>query len=154
DLAETDADVVIGTRPSLNLFVASYTRDSALRVAQEHMTHLAIPPAVRAEMARVYPRLDAVTTVTEADARSFLENTPVPGIPVVGIPNSVPKPAVPPADGSSKVVVSAGRMHHIKRYDLLIRAFGTVAEEFPDWQLRIYGDGGEAAKLRGLVTEL
>ncbi|MFE2650720.1 glycosyltransferase family 4 protein, partial [Streptomyces sp. NPDC059346] len=46
DLAATDADVVIGTRPSLNLFVAAYTRDSALRVAQEHMTHLAIPPAV------------------------------------------------------------------------------------------------------------
>ncbi|MDW4899844.1 glycosyltransferase family 4 protein [Streptomyces californicus] len=154
DLAATDADVVIGTRPSLNLFVASYTRDSALRVAQEHMTHLAIPPAVRAEMARVYPRLDAVTTVTEADARSFLANTPVPGIPVVGIPNSVPRPVVPPADGASKVVVSAGRMHHIKRYDLLIRAFGMISDEFPDWQLRIYGDGGEAAKLRGLVTEL
>ncbi|MFI1249958.1 glycosyltransferase family 4 protein [Streptomyces anulatus] len=154
DLAATDADVVIGTRPSLNLYVASYAHDSALRVAQEHMTHLAIPPAVRAEMARVYPRLDAVTTVTDADARSFLANTPVPGIPVVGIPNSVPQPAVPPADGSSKVVVSAGRMHHVKRYDLLIRAFGMIAEEFPDWQLRIYGDGGEAAKLRALVTEL
>lgn len=153
-LQKTDADVVIGTRPSLNLFVARFTRDSALRVAQEHMTHLAIPPAVRAEMARLYPRLDAVTTVTEADARSFQENTPIAGLPVVGIPNSVPQPVVTPADGSHKVIVSAGRMHHVKRYDLLIRAFGIVAEEFPDWRLRIYGDGGEAAKLRGLVTEL
>ncbi|MFC8594369.1 glycosyltransferase family 4 protein [Streptomyces atroolivaceus] len=154
DLSRTTADVVVGTRPSLNLFVARYTRDSALRVAQEHMTHLAIPSAVRAEMARVYPRLDAVTTVTEADAHSFAENTPVPGIPVIGIPNSVPRPVVDPADGSHKVIVSAGRMHRVKRYDLLIRAFGMLADEFPDWQLRIYGDGGEAAKLRALVTEL
>jgi glycosyltransferase involved in cell wall biosynthesis len=154
ELSRTTADVVVGTRPSLNLFVAAYTRDSALRVAQEHMTHLAIPPAVRAEMARVYPRLDAVTTVTEADARSFLHNTPIPGIPVIGIPNSVPRPNVEPADGSHKVIVSAGRMHHVKRYDLLIRAFGMLAAEFPDWQLRIYGDGGEAAKLRALVIEL
>lgn len=154
DLSRTTADVVIGTRPSLNLFVAAFTRASALRVAQEHMTHLAIPPAVRAEMARVYPRLDAVTTVTEADARSFRENTPVPDIPVIGIPNSVPSPAVEPSDGTHKVIVSAGRMHRVKRYDLLIRAFGLLAEEFPDWQLRIYGDGGEAAKLRALVTEL
>ncbi|MCX5417367.1 glycosyltransferase family 4 protein [Streptomyces sp. NBC_00059] len=154
DLSRTTADVVVGTRPSLNLFVARYTRDSALRVAQEHMTHLGIPPAVRAEMARVYPRLDAVTTVTEADARSFVENTPVPGIPVVGIPNSVPRPVVEPSDGSHKVIVSAGRMHQIKRYDLLLRAFGMLADEFPDWQLRIYGDGGEAAKLRALTTEL
>ncbi|MCX4697239.1 glycosyltransferase family 4 protein [Streptomyces sp. NBC_01373] len=154
DLEKTTADVVVGTRPSLNLFVAAHTRDGALRVAQEHMTHLAIPPAVRAEMARVYPRLDAITTVTEADARSFMENTPIPGIPVVGIPNSVPEPAVAPSDGTRRVVVSAGRMHQIKRYDLLIRAFSTLAEEFPDWQLRIYGDGGEAGKLRTLVTDL
>jgi glycosyltransferase involved in cell wall biosynthesis len=154
ELRRTDADVVIGTRPSLNLFVAAHTRDGALRVAQEHMTHLAIPPAVRAEMARVYPRLDAITTVTEADARSFLEHTPIPGIPVVGIPNSVPKPVVPPSDCAHKVVVSAGRMHRIKRYDLLIRAFGMLADDFPDWQLRIYGDGGEAVRLRALVREL
>ncbi|MCZ0986295.1 glycosyltransferase family 4 protein [Streptomyces diastatochromogenes] len=154
ELQKTSADVVIGTRPSLNLFVAAHTRDGALRVAQEHMTHLAIPPAVRAEMARVYPRLDGITTVTDADAHSFMENTPIPGIPVVGIPNSVPEPSVEPSDCSRKVVVSAGRMHPIKRYDLLIRAFAELAEEFPDWQLRIYGDGGEAGRLRGLVTEL
>ncbi|GAA2535693.1 MULTISPECIES: glycosyltransferase family 4 protein [Streptomyces] len=154
ELQRTDADVVVGTRPSLNLFVAAHTRDGALRVAQEHMTHLAIPLAVRAEMARVYPRLDAITTVTEADARSFTENTPIPGIPVVGIPNSVPRPSVPPSDCTHKVVVSAGRMHHVKRYDLLIRAFGMLAADFPDWQLRIYGDGGEAGKLRALVAEL
>ncbi|MEU7467440.1 glycosyltransferase family 4 protein [Streptomyces sp. NPDC044984] len=154
ELRRTDADVVVGTRPSLNLFVAAHTREGTLRVAQEHMTHLAIPPAVRAEMARVYPRLDAITTVTEADARSFMENTPIPGISVVGIPNSVPQPTVEPSDCTRKIVVSAGRMHHIKRYDLLIRAFAGLAEEFPDWQLRIYGDGGEAGKLRALVTEL
>ncbi|WP_329185176.1 glycosyltransferase family 4 protein [Actinacidiphila glaucinigra] len=154
ELQRTGADVVVGTRPSLNLFVAAHTREGALRVAQEHMTHLAIPAAVRAEMARVYPRLDAITTVTEADAGSFRENTPIDGVPVVGIPNSVPKPAVPPSDCAHKVVVSAGRMHRVKRYDLLIRAFGRLAGEFPDWQLRIYGDGGEAAGLRALVTEL
>ncbi|CAM5734265.1 Glycosyltransferase OS=Streptomyces tendae OX=1932 GN=GUR47_09455 PE=4 SV=1 [Streptomyces tendae] len=154
ELRRTDADVVVGTRPSLNLFVAAHTKEGALRVAQEHMTHLAIPPAVRAEMARVYPRLDAITTVTEADATSFMENTPIPGITVVGIPNSVPRPSVEPSDCTRKIVVSAGRMHHIKRYDLLIRAFGSLVGEFPDWQLRIYGDGGEAGKLRALVTEL
>lgn len=154
-LAKTTADVVIGTRPSLNLFVAQYTQDSALRVAQEHMTHLAIPPAVRAEMARTYPRLDAVTTVTEADARSFLEHTPVPrGLPVVGIPNSVPEPVVRPSEGDRNVIVSAGRMHHVKRYDLLLTAFAELAPDFPDWQLRVYGDGGEAAKLRTMVHEL
>ncbi|MET3982656.1 glycosyltransferase family 4 protein [Streptomyces sp. PvR034] len=154
ELSGTGADVVIGTRPSLNLFVARYAREGALRVAQEHMTHLAVPGAVRAEMARRYPRLDLVTTVTEADARSFRTHTPVPGVPVHAVPNSVPRPVVAPSDGTRKVIVSAGRMHHVKRYDLLVRAFARLAPEFPDWRLRIYGDGDEAGALRTLVNDL
>ncbi|MDJ0380245.1 glycosyltransferase family 4 protein [Streptomyces sp. G-G2] len=154
ELSGTGADVVVGTRPSLNLFVARYTRDTALRVAQEHMTHLAIPATVRAEMARSYPRLDLVTTVTEADARSFREHVPLPALPVTAVPNSVPRPAVAPSDGTRKVIVSAGRMHHVKRYDLLIRAFARLAPRFPDWRLRVYGDGDETAALRTLVNDL
>ncbi|MFJ4438190.1 glycosyltransferase family 4 protein [Streptomyces sp. NPDC088923] len=154
ELRGTDADVVIGTRPSLNLFVAAHTADRALRVAQEHMTHLAIPPAVRAAMAAVYPRLDAISTVTEADARSFREHTPVAGVPVVAIPNSVPRPRVAPSDGTARVVVSAGRLHHVKRYDLLVRAFALLAPDFPDWHLRIYGTGEEQSELGRLIRKM
>ncbi|MFI9105313.1 glycosyltransferase family 4 protein [Streptomyces fildesensis] len=153
-LEQTDADVVIGTRASLNLFVARFGREGCVRVAQEHMTHLAIPPEVRAEMARVYPRLDAITTVTEADARIFAENTPVPGVPLLCIPNSVPEPGLSPADPASRVVIGAGRLDPVKRYDLLIQAFDQLRQDFPDWQLRIYGQGPERSALRALISEL
>ncbi|GAA2151165.1 glycosyltransferase family 4 protein [Kitasatospora kazusensis] len=153
-LEQTDADVVIGTRSSLNLFVARFGREDCVRIAQEHMTHLAIPPEVRAEMARVYPRLDAITTVTEADAQTFRDTTPVPGVPVLCFPNSVPEPQLRPADPAAKVVVGAGRLDPIKRYDLLVRAFDELREDFPDWQLRIYGQGPERASLRALISEL
>ncbi|MFE1321472.1 glycosyltransferase family 4 protein [Kitasatospora phosalacinea] len=153
-LEGTDADVVVGTRSSLNLFVARYGREDCVRVAQEHMTHLDIPVEVRAEMARAYPRLDLVTTVTEADARTFRETTPVPSVPVLCVPNSVPEPPVRPADPAARLVVGAGRLDPVKRYDLLVLAFDRLREEFPDWQLRIYGQGTERAALRALISDL
>lgn len=60
---------------------------------------------------------------------------------VAAIPNSVPQPQVAPSDGTSRVVVAAGRLAPGKRFDLLVDAFAQVAAERPDWQLRIYGQG-------------
>ena len=153
-LEQTDADVVIGTRSSLNIFVARFGREDCVRVAQEHMTHLAIPVEVREEMARVYPRLDAITTVTEADARTFRENTEVPGVPLLCIPNSVPEPRLRRADPGARLVIGAGRLDPVKRYDLLVEAFNDLRGEFPDWRLRIYGQGPERGALRTLISEL
>jgi len=100
------------------------------------------------------PRLDAVTTVTEADARDYRKTLWLPGVRVEGLPNSVPEPQVTPADGSRKWVVAAGRLAPAKRYDVLIRAFAQVVRERPDWGLRIYGHGRERDKLRNLIDEL
>ena len=55
----------------------------------------------------------------------------LPGVRVEALPNSVPDPALPPADGTAKVVVAAGRLVPVKRYDLLIEAFAQVAAEAP-----------------------
>lgn len=153
-LRRTDADVIIGTRPSLNLLVAEYAPERAVRIAQEHMTHTAVPRGTRTAMSRLYSRIDAAVTVTEADAASFRATTPVPGLRLLSIPNSVPAPSVAPADGSSRVIVAAGRLDPVKRYDLLVHAFAKVLAEAPDWQLRIYGTGREYSGLKWLIQQL
>lgn len=40
-----------------------------------------------------------------------------------------------------KCIVSAGRLHEQKNYDLLIDAFAKIASDFPEYELVIYGDG-------------
>ncbi|MDQ1039630.1 glycosyltransferase involved in cell wall biosynthesis [Streptomyces sp. V3I8] len=153
-LSTVDADVVVGTRPGLNVHLARETRRGPARVGQEHLTLDSHSVALRTQLRAAYPRLDAVTTTTEADAGAYRTKMRLPGVHVEAVPNSVPAPGIEPADGSGKWVVAAGRLAPVKRYDLLIRAFDLVRAQRPDWRLRIYGSGKQKDKLRRLIDEL
>ncbi|WP_327357160.1 glycosyltransferase family 4 protein [Streptomyces sp. NBC_01304] len=153
-LASVDADVVVGTRPGINVHLAKQTRRGPIRVGQEHLTLDSHNKALRNQLRSVYPRLDALTTTTDADAEAYRNKMRLPGVRIQAVPNSVPEPGIAPSDGSGKWVVAAGRLAPVKRYDLLIRAFDQVRAERPDWRLRIYGGGKQKDKLRALIDEL
>lgn len=149
-----DADVIVGTRPGLNVFLAKYAPKSAIRVAQEHLFLSKHGRRLTRRLYSAYRRLDAVTTVSATDARHYRQRMPRIADRVEHIPNSVPATPLPPADGEQPLIVAAGRLESIKRYDLLLAAFATVIERHPDWRLRIYGHGKQAAELRELVDRL
>ncbi|MFE0962883.1 glycosyltransferase family 4 protein [Streptomyces fungicidicus] len=153
-LADIDADAVIGTRPGLNVHLALQAPEHVARIGQEHLTLDNHPPALRTALRRAYRRLDVLTTVTDADAASYRRKMRLPGVRVEALPNSVPDPVLPAADSTARVVVAAGRLVPVKRFDLIIEAFARVAAEFPDWQLRIYGKGEEQERLRAQIETL
>jgi glycosyltransferase involved in cell wall biosynthesis len=152
-LSGSDADVLIGTRPGVNVYLARFGPARALRIAQEHLTHDTHSVKLRAELARHYAHLDAVVTTTEADAAIYRSRMRLRGVRVLGVPNSVPEPAVPPSDGTARVVAAAGRLVRGKRFDRLIDAFADVAAKYPDWSLRIYGGGPDKERLQGLIDD-
>ncbi|MEI7031396.1 glycosyltransferase family 4 protein [Streptomyces pratensis] len=153
-----EADVVVGTRPGLNVHLSRQIRRGPVRVGQEHLTLDSHSYRLRREIAHRYTLLDALTTVTRADADDYRSRLRLPGVRIEAIPNAVPAPGCPPAGGDLKWVVAAGRLHRVKRYDLLVRAFAQVSAARPDWRLRIYGGGDatgdERAALRSLIEEL
>ncbi|MEV6865080.1 glycosyltransferase family 4 protein [Streptosporangium subroseum] len=150
-LRDCGADVVIGTRPGINVYLARFGSSRALRIAQEHLTHDSHSEVLRAELARHYRTLDAVLTTTEADAAAYRAKMSLPGVRVLAVPNSVPEPPDPPSDGTGKVIAAAGRLVRGKRFDLLVKAFAEIAAERPDWRLRIYGGGVERDRLQRLI---
>ncbi|WP_338697570.1 glycosyltransferase family 4 protein [Streptomyces sp. Q6] len=149
-----DADIVLGTRPGINVYLALWGPRRALRIAQEHLRHDAHSKKLRAQLTRHYRELDAVVTTTEADAAVYRRRMPLPGVRVAAVPNIVPPVAVPPSDGTAKVVAAAGRLTPGKRYDLLLEAFAAVAAKEPAWELRIYGGGPQEDRLRDLIAGL
>ncbi|MFC8229497.1 glycosyltransferase family 4 protein [Streptomyces sp. NPDC057287] len=157
-LGGLEADVVVGTRPGLNVHISRQTRRGPVRVGQEHLTLESHGYRLRREISHRYRLLDAVTTVTTADAHDYRTRLRLPGVRIEAIPNSVPEPAGRPADCDAKWIVAAGRLHRVKRYDVLVRAFAGIAAVRPEWRLRIYGagdaSGNEQQALRGLIDEL
>ena len=160
-LRNTDADVVIATRPKINDYLAAYGTDRYLRIGQEHLTHAMHSDHVRTHQDAAIPLLDAFVTVSYADAANYRAAITGSGTAtadgdalITCIPNAVPAVDVEPSDGDSKLIVAAGRLIKVKRYDRLISAFALVSERHPDWRLRLYGRGRQQAALRAKIDEL
>lgn len=65
------------------------------------------------------------------------------------LPNAVqrvsPQPTTLPQ--REKMILGVGRLTAIKRYDLLLSAWVHLRSEFPDWRVKIYGEGPERQAL-------
>lgn len=111
----------------------------------------------------LYRRAAAVVALTQRGA-SYIETNL--GCAVTVIPNPVPFPpdddATPaecapvPTRDSRRTMLGVGRLVPLKGFDLLIEAFARIAGRYPDWNLRILGEGhfrealARAATCKGL----
>jgi glycosyltransferase involved in cell wall biosynthesis len=138
--------VLVGTRPALNLLALDAAGHGVAAIGQEHMHLAAHPRAIRAQIARRYPALDALSVLTERDRHDYAGL--VGDERVVAIPNAVPAPPGPAAALTEPLVVGAGRLTPQKGFGRLLRAFAPVAERHPGWRLRICGAGPR----RGALT--
>ncbi|WP_455569792.1 glycosyltransferase [Streptomyces qinglanensis] len=153
-LERLDADVVIGTRPKINDYLAAYGTDRYLRIGQEHLTHAMHSDHIRSHQDAALAHLDAFVTVSYADAADYRAALPEVRAEITCVPNAVPASQVEPSDGAAKLIVAAGRLIKVKRYDRLLRAFALVAGVHPDWSLRLYGRGPQQDALRATLNDL
>jgi glycosyltransferase involved in cell wall biosynthesis len=109
---------------------------------------------------RVYPWADAVVVQTEAVAGWVRKE--IPGTRPLVIPNPVRKPArtrdfaAGTGSNTGGTVIGLGRLSPEKGFDRLLRAFAAVAPDFPDWRLKLLGDGPlrDALEIAAAVPEL
>jgi GalNAc-alpha-(1->4)-GalNAc-alpha-(1->3)-diNAcBac-PP-undecaprenol alpha-1,4-N-acetyl-D-galactosaminyltransferase len=76
--------------------------------------------------------------------RSRITVIPNPVYPAEGF-------ASPGADREQRTLLSVGRLSYQKNYPVLVEAFARVADEFPDWRLKIVGEGEDRAAIEGAV---
>jgi glycosyltransferase involved in cell wall biosynthesis len=146
--------ILVTTRPGLNLLSARLAPRRLLRVGQDHMNLETYKPALREAIVRAYPRLDAVTVLTERDLGDYQRALQGSGTRLECIPNGVPRPQLPPAALDAKVLVAAGRLSDQKGFDLLLDAFHQVTARHPDWQLWIFGSGPKRGELAAQIERL
>jgi glycosyltransferase involved in cell wall biosynthesis len=141
---------LIGTRPGFNLIAADLAPPGLIAVGQEHMHFGAHPRPLRSAMRRGYPKLAALAVLTGRDLEDYGEL--VGDSKLVRIPNAA-EIGGPKADLEARRIVAAGRLTPQKGFDLLIEAFGQVANGHPDWTLRICGEGQLREELDRRVAE-
>ncbi len=143
--------VVVSTLPGLHVAAARFSRRGVATVGWEHQTFTRRSLVRR--MRAHYPKLDAITVLTERDADSYREALAGKATPVVAIPNALAETPTIRADLDAKCVTAAGRYAPQKGFELLIEAFAIVARKHPDWQLRIYGNGPLRDSLQRQIHE-
>jgi glycosyltransferase involved in cell wall biosynthesis len=108
---------------------------------------------MRAEIARWFPLLDTVVSLTDADCRALGEHLRH-ATRVEQIPNCLPAVERRRSPQTRPIVIAAGRLTPVKQFDKLVHAWSEVAAAAPDWELRIFGAGGAEPRLRKLVSRL
>jgi glycosyltransferase involved in cell wall biosynthesis len=102
---------------------------------------------------RTYPWADCVVTQTRHAMEYFPEAVRSRG-------RVIPNPVVRPEAGEPRprpsgphVLLTLGRLQTVKGHDQLIDAFARIADRFPDWEVRIHGDGPEREALAARIRD-
>ena len=155
-------DIVIGfmTTSSILAVLAASGISRCHVIATEH-TH---PPSqtlsgLWQKLRRyTYPKASKVITLTHG-TEAWLEKH-VPGSNIAVIPNAVhwplenKEPVIQYVKAPGrKLLLGVGRLHHDKGFDLLIKAFASIAHLHPEWDLIILGEGDKREALQKQLEE-
>lgn len=146
-----DDAVVMTTTPALAYLASLFVPESAKIVAQEHRATsergIGLTPLALAK-----DSLKSIVSLNEEN-NNWVKNALSPStIDFRTISNSIVAKFYPKSSLDSKIIMAAGRLAPAKQFDHLINAFKNVAEEFPDWSLRIFGDGPERSRLNAMIA--
>ena len=160
-IREKAPDVVISFLTNVNVAAILATRGLDVPLIVCERTNPVVEQSTgrlwRALRRLFYPRADMVTVQAEDTVEPFA--CQVPGIKQLKvIPNPLPPelldaPRVDPtAAVARKRLLAMGRLAPAKRFDLLIDVYATLAADFPDWDLCIWGEGPDRDDLQARVA--
>lgn len=164
-------DVVVSFLTNVNVTALLATRGLDIPVIvcerTNPLSESHLPLALRKLRKALYPKAAAVMMQTEAAARDYAAHAPsVKNVPTIANPISDDLldelqaqhvvtigtgAAIEGGDSTPKVLLSMGRLVELKQFGFLINCFAEVAQDFPDWQLHIYGSGPLAEQLQAQI---
>lgn len=164
-LRDCGADLIISFLPSVS--VVGWIAARPMRtpfIVGEHTSpeQHRLPFIWRLLRTLVYSRASAIVAVTQRGGEWLKLEFPDVPIRVISNPLKIESSASPDgvaADAinicaTQDVLLAAGRLHHVKGYDLLLQAFSNVANSHPTWRLVILGEGPERPEIEALVRRL
>ena len=93
-------------------------------------------------------RFDRLVVLTEED-KTYCSHCPTTSV----IPNPITTPSLEVSPLSDKVILAVGRLDNQKNFPELIDIWALIAKDYPDWKLRIVGEGYTDVRILKKVKE-
>ena len=156
-VAQERPDCILSFIDGTNVLALLAARGTGIPVVVSERTdpaRHAIPRPWRILRRTTYPWARTIVLQTRAAAAYFPASW---ASRIAIIPNPVPKvappaPAIGARDGGVHRILGLGRLERVKGFDLLIRAFASIATTRPEWELTILGDGPERDALTAEIA--
>ena len=104
------------------------------------------------QLVRAVEPLERLVVLTEEDKADWQQ---VGCNHVVVIPNPCSLEGKKlPMESKKKTVLAVGRLHEQKGFDLLLQAWSMIEAKYPEWTLRIVGEGEKKAELEAQIQNL
>lgn len=152
-----DPDVVVGFLHSMYFPLALSLLGTRKKVIASEHTAYSYFKARKLQLCALLASLLIIKTMTVLSKRVRDEYPAVMRFRMKVVPNPVmPTEQKANARGSdkiSKVILCVGRLDADKAHEILINAFSKLACRYPQWGLRIVGDGSLRALLENRITQ-
>ena len=93
-------------------------------------------------------QFDRLVVLTEED-KTYCSHCPTTSV----IPNPITAPSSEVSSLSDKVILTVGRLDNQKNFPELIDIWALIAKDYPDWKLRIVGEGYTDVRILKKVKE-
>lgn len=143
--------ILVTTMPSFNLLAVTLVNDRVLKIGQEHKSFADHTNGIQRLICENYGKLDALTILTDKNKHVY-ERKIRGELPIYVLGNGTERLPFR-ANLKNHVIVAAGRYAEQKGYNLLIKAFALIAKQFPDWVVKIYGEGALTSSYIKLIHE-
>ncbi|ARG23567.1 glycosyltransferase family 4 protein [Acinetobacter baumannii] len=97
---------------------------------------------------------DYIVTLTERDKGFWQSAIKKRNAEIITIMNPSPyKDIVNIPKKENKIILAAGRLTYQKGFDLLLKIWGNIYRDYPDWRLLIVGEGEDRADLENFIQD-
>lgn len=145
---------VISTRHEYSLLLSRFGNPGVKRIAQLHQDHGCSPKWIR-KIARGYRNIDCLVVPTKqsADELRQLLQRQKSQLACLAIPHFLTSQGLPSRE-KKKQVIAVGRLHAEKGFERMLRVWGKISPLYPQFILKIVGEGQERSHLEERCRQL
>ena len=151
-IKELDADIVFSTRDIHNKWLGKYGNKNIIKIAQEHNHHNNNKKYIN-KIVKSLKNIDYFMPTSQELAIFYKDKINNTKTKVKYIRNSIGYYPSKVSKLEDKNIITVGRLSKEKGYLDLIDVYKIIAEKYPDWKLKIVGDGIQKEELENKIKE-